>query len=107
MLAQNVVNPEKRGKIQGTVFHLFYPNLNSSVLFGMTGGKIIVSGSLDEPMPTFTIDNIKPKVKLDETETITGPFYVFVGDLAENSSAGKLFVSKAKNPLLGIYERFL
>ncbi len=73
----------------------------------MTGGKIIVSGLLDEPMPTFTIDSIKPKVRFDETETIAGPFYVFVGDLAENSSAGKLFVSKANNPQLSAYERFL
>jgi formylmethanofuran dehydrogenase subunit C len=73
----------------------------------MTGGKIIVSGSLEEPMPTFTIDSIKPKVKLDDTETVTGPFYVFLGDLAEAGSAGKLFVSKINNPQLSIYERFL
>jgi formylmethanofuran dehydrogenase subunit C len=73
----------------------------------MTGGKIIVSGYLEEPMPTFTIDSIKPKVKLDDTETVTGPFYVFLGDLAENSSGGKLFVSKISNPHLNVYERFL
>jgi formylmethanofuran dehydrogenase subunit C len=73
----------------------------------MTGGKIIVSGYLEEPMPTFTIDSVKPKVKLDDTETVTGPFYVFLGDLAENSSGGKLFVSKTSNPHLNVYERFL
>lgn len=73
----------------------------------MSGGKIIVSGSLEEPMPTFTIDSIKPKVKLDDTETVTGPFYVFLGDLAETGSAGKLFVSKTNNPQLSTYERFL
>jgi formylmethanofuran dehydrogenase subunit C len=73
----------------------------------MTGGKIIVSGLLEEPMPTFTIDSIKPKVKLDDTETVAGPFYVFLGDLAENSTGGKLFVSKANNPHLGQYEKFL
>ena len=73
----------------------------------MTGGKIIVSGSLEEPMPTFTIDSIKAKVKLDDTETVTGPFYVFLGDLAEGGS-GKLFVSKANNPQLGpIYDKYL
>jgi formylmethanofuran dehydrogenase subunit C len=93
-------------QMRGGAIHV-EKNCATRVGAGMTGGKIIVSGSLDEPMPTFTIDNIKPKVKLDETETITGPFYVFVGDLAENSSAGKLFVSKAKNPLLSVYERFL
>jgi formylmethanofuran dehydrogenase subunit C len=73
----------------------------------MSGGKIIISGCLEEPMPTFTIDSVKPKVKLDDTETVAGPFYVFLGDLAENNTGGKLFVSKANNPHLSRYERFL
>ncbi|MEM2098123.1 MAG: formylmethanofuran dehydrogenase subunit C [Candidatus Bathyarchaeia archaeon] len=72
----------------------------------MTGGKIIVAGALAEVMPTFTIDSIKPKVKVDETETATGPFYVFLGDLAENGT-GKLFVSKPVNPHLSNYEKYL
>jgi hypothetical protein len=33
MLAQNVINPEKRDKISGKVFHLFYLDLNTAVLF--------------------------------------------------------------------------
>lgn len=72
----------------------------------MTGGKIIVAGFLEEVMPTFTIDSVKPKVKVDETETAAGPFYVFLGDLAENGT-GKLFVSKGNNAHLSQYERFL
>jgi formylmethanofuran dehydrogenase subunit C len=72
----------------------------------MTGGKIIVTGFLEEVMPTFTIDAVKPKVKVDDTETAAGPFYVFLGDLAENGS-GKLFVSKATNPHLSMYEKYL
>jgi formylmethanofuran dehydrogenase subunit C len=72
----------------------------------MTGGKIIVAGTLAEVMPTFTIDGVKPKVKVDDTETAAGPFYVFLGDLAEKDS-GKLFISKANNPHLSTYERFL
>jgi formylmethanofuran dehydrogenase subunit C len=73
----------------------------------MTGGKIIVTGFLEEVMPTFTIDSVKPKVKVDDTETATGPFYVFLGDLAENGN-GKLFVSKVNNPQLGpIYDKYL
>ena len=72
----------------------------------MTGGKIVVSGLLEEVMPTFTIDTVKPKVKIDETESVAGPFYVFLGDLAEKGT-GKLFVSKASNPHLGKYEKFL
>jgi formylmethanofuran dehydrogenase subunit C len=72
----------------------------------MTGGKIVVSGFLEEMMPTFTIDSVKDKVKIDEDEKATGPFYVFLGDLAETGN-GKLFVSKAANPHLKKYEKFL
>ncbi len=72
----------------------------------MTGGKIVVSGFLEEVLPTFTIDSVKPKVKIEEGDSVTGPFYVFLGDLAENGR-GKLFVSKTNNPHLSMYERFL
>jgi formylmethanofuran dehydrogenase subunit C len=73
----------------------------------MTGGKIVVSGFLEEVMPSFTIDAIKPKVKIDDKEKATGPFYVFIGDLAEHGS-GKVYVSKATNPHLGpIYDKYL
>jgi formylmethanofuran dehydrogenase subunit C len=72
----------------------------------MTGGKIIVSGVLEEMMPSFTIDGVKPKVKVDDTESATGPFYVFLGDLAEKGT-GKLFISKANNPHLKTYEKYL
>jgi formylmethanofuran dehydrogenase subunit C len=72
----------------------------------MTGGKIIVSGSVDYLMPTFTIDGFKPKVKFDDTESVQGPFYLFLGDLAEKGN-GKLFISKANNPHLKTYEKFL
>jgi formylmethanofuran dehydrogenase subunit C len=72
----------------------------------MTGGKIIITGSIEEVLPTFTIDSVKPKVKVDDTLTATGPFYVFLGDRAEKGT-GKIFVSKAKNPHLSTYEKFL
>lgn len=73
----------------------------------MTGGKIVVTGLLEEVMPTFTVDSVKPKVKVDEMETAAGPFYVFLGDLAEHGN-GKLFVSKVNNPQLGpIYDKYL
>lgn len=72
----------------------------------MTGGKIILAGQVEEIMPSFTIDSIKPKVKVDGTQTAQGPFYVFLGDLAEKGT-GKIFVSKANNPHLKSYERFL
>ena len=60
MLPQNVINPEKKGQITGKVFHLFYKDLNTIVLFDsdlnvpiMWGGKTIVIGYLkkiDEEM---------------------------------------------------------
>jgi formylmethanofuran dehydrogenase subunit C len=73
----------------------------------MVGGKIVVNGVVEDMMPTFTIDGVKPKVKIDDTETAQGPFYVFLGDLAERGT-GKLFVNKSKNPQLGpVYDKYL
>ena len=43
----------------------------------MTGGKIVITGTVEEVMPTFTIDSVKPKVKIDDTTSVAGPFYVF------------------------------
>jgi len=81
-------------------------NASSRLGANMTGGKIIVSGVVEEMMPSFTIDGVKPKVKVDDTESAPGPFYVFLGDLAEKGT-GKIFVSKANNPQLKSYERYL
>jgi formylmethanofuran dehydrogenase subunit C len=81
-------------------------NAGSRLGASMTGGKIVVSGSVDELMPTFTINAVKKKVKIEDTFKAEGPFYVFLGDLAEKGN-GKLFVSKGKNLHLGLYEKFL
>jgi len=72
----------------------------------MTGGKIVVGGCLESVLPTFTIDGIKKRVKIEENERVEGPFYFLVGDLTENGE-GKLYVSKEKNPQLSHYEKFL
>ena len=72
----------------------------------MTGGKIVVAGALKEVMPTFTIAKVKAKVKIEEGEYAKGPFYVFLGDIAETGN-GKLFVSKMINPHLKACEKFL
>jgi formylmethanofuran dehydrogenase subunit C len=72
----------------------------------MTGGKIVITGTVEEVMPTFTIDSVKPKVKIDDTTSAAGPFYVFLGDLAEHGT-GKIFVSKANNPQMKSYEKYL
>jgi hypothetical protein len=37
---------------------------------------------------------------------VEGPFYVFLGDLAEHGN-GKLFISKSANSQLRYYEKFL
>jgi formylmethanofuran dehydrogenase subunit C len=72
----------------------------------MTGGKIVIAGTIEEVMPTFTIDSVKAKVKIDDTQSVNGPFYVFLGDLAEHG-AGKVYVNKANNPQMKFYEKYL
>jgi formylmethanofuran dehydrogenase subunit C len=72
----------------------------------MTGGKIVIGGFLESVLPTFTIDGIREKVKIEEGEVATGPFYLFIGDLVENGE-GKLYVSKERNPHLSHYEKLL
>jgi formylmethanofuran dehydrogenase subunit C len=73
----------------------------------MTGGKIIVNAVLEELMPTFTVDGVKAKAKIDDNEKAKGPFYLFMGDLAEKGK-GKLYVSKEANPhLANIYDKYL
>jgi formylmethanofuran dehydrogenase subunit C len=88
----------------GTIY--VQENCQSRVGACMTNGKIIVGGFLESVLPTFTIDSIRGKVKIEEDETASGPFYVFLGDLAEHGN-GKLYVSKERNPHLSSYERFL
>lgn len=72
----------------------------------MVGGKIVVGGSLESVLPTFTIDGVKAKVKIEEGESAEGLFYIFLGDLTENGR-GKLYVSKDKNPDLSCHEKCL
>jgi formylmethanofuran dehydrogenase subunit C len=72
----------------------------------MTNGKVIVGGFLESVLPTFTIESIKEKVKIEENEVAQGSFYLFLGDLVENGN-GKLYVSKERNPHLSHYERLL
>lgn len=71
----------------------------------MTGGKIIVCGNAASVLPSFTISSIKKRAKA-EKEAIEGPFYLFVGDLAQHGT-GRLYVSKNKNEYLKSYEKLL
>ncbi|RLI22389.1 formylmethanofuran dehydrogenase subunit C [Candidatus Bathyarchaeota archaeon] len=72
----------------------------------MTGGKIVVGGVIESVLPTFTIEGLKKKVKIEEGEVVEGPFYLFSGDITENGD-GKLYISKNRNPHLNFYEKFL
>jgi formylmethanofuran dehydrogenase subunit C len=72
----------------------------------MKDGIIIVGGHIESVMPTFTIDSLKKRVRVEEGEVVETPFYLFLGDLTENGT-GKLYVSKEKNPHLSQYEKFL
>lgn len=92
-------------RISGGVIHV---GKNAGKRLGacMTGGKIVVSGKLEKIMPTFALERIKKKVKIEADYKAVGPFYVFLGDLAE-SGRGKLFISKENNPQLAEYERFI
>jgi formylmethanofuran dehydrogenase subunit C len=72
----------------------------------MTDGTVIIGGCMEEILPTFTIEAVKKRVKVEEGEVVGAPFYLFLGDLAENGK-GKLYVSKEKNQHLSHYEKLL
>ncbi len=71
----------------------------------MLDGRIVICGRLPSVLPTFTIDSVRPDVKVDEGK-IAGPFYRFVGDIVDEGK-GKLFVAKDKNPHLAFLEKYL
>jgi len=71
----------------------------------MTGGRTVICGYIPSILPTFTIDSVRPRVKVEEEE-VPGPFYMSVGDLTEGGD-GRLYVSQTRNPQLGLYEKFL
>lgn len=71
----------------------------------MIDGKIVILGNAASVLPSFTIEDIKKKVKINGEE-VSGPFYLFTGDLVEKGN-GKLYVAKAKNEHLNFYEKYL
>ena len=72
----------------------------------MTDGTIIIGGFLESILPTFTIEGVRKKVKIEEGEVVEAPFYMFLGDLTENGK-GRLYVAKEPNPHLSHYEKLL
>jgi len=71
----------------------------------MIRGKIVVCGSVPSVLPTFTVEAVKAKVKING-EKLEGPFYLFTGDTAEEGT-GKLYISKASNAHLKFYEEII
>ncbi len=71
----------------------------------MTGGRVIIGGSVPSILPSFNVEEVRERVKVGE-EKIAGPFYVFTGDLNEEGN-GKLFVNMARNPHLKWCEEYL
>lgn len=71
----------------------------------MKGGRIVILGEVADVLPSFSIEEMRNAVKAGE-ERFMGPFYVFVGDLAEDGG-GRLYVIKEKNPNLQCRESYL
>jgi len=71
----------------------------------MRGGKIVICGHVNSILPSFTIEAVRKRVKV-EGEPIEGPFYLFSGDW-NATGKGKLLVAKNVNPHLSSYEKLL
>ena len=71
----------------------------------MAGGRVVVGGHVPAVLPSFTIEEVRPTVKIGE-EKVAGPFYVFSGDINENGK-GRLFINVNNNPNLKWCEKYL
>ncbi len=71
----------------------------------MTGGKVIVLGNAGGLLPSFQFEEIRERAKVGD-EKITGPFYVFSGDVNEGGK-GQFFARVFDNPDLKMNERYL
>jgi formylmethanofuran dehydrogenase subunit C len=71
----------------------------------MTGGRIVIRGRIENILPSFTIEEIRDRVRVGD-ERIEGPFYVFQGDVG-GPSTGRVFCSVTRNPQLKWCEKYL
>jgi len=71
----------------------------------MTNGKVVVLGNIGGVLPSFQFEEIRDKAKAGD-EKISGPFYVFSGDVNEEGG-GKLFARISSNSDLKWNEMFL
>ena len=77
MLSANVLNTEKKGRVEGRVFHIFYPNLNEAIFFDGDLTVPIIWGSKNVVMTNVKkldeLMNVKPDIKVRIYSYIIGP----------------------------------
>ena len=79
MIPQNVINSEKKGNIEGTVFHIFYPNLNTSFLFDRDFSSPIIWGSKNVVMTW--VKKLHDKDLMDVPKTTKVVIYSYILDV--------------------------
>lgn len=78
-LAPNVVNPNKKNKIIGNVFHLFYPDESTSILYDSLFVEPIIWGSKNVVMTHLkNIDDISDLLTPDSKVIVYS--YVMTSD---------------------------
>jgi hypothetical protein len=45
MIVKNVINPEKKGKLNGNIFHIFYPDLHTAIFFDNDLSNPVIFGN--------------------------------------------------------------
>src|SRR5690348_14616947 len=78
IIPKNVVNIEKKGNIEGSVFHLFYPDLQTGILFDKDFTTPIIWGSKGVVMTQLKKINELMGVKTDATVKIYS--YILTND---------------------------
>jgi len=77
MLSKNIINTDKKSNIIGNVFHIFYPDLNTSILFDKELTIPIIWGSKNVVMTWVKkldeLMNTKPTTKVQIYSYILSP----------------------------------
>ena len=69
MIAQNAINPSKRGKINGFTFHVFLLDINTAIMFDRDLSEPIISGNKNVVKATIRklpelLDNSTARVRI-------------------------------------------
>jgi len=68
MLSQNVLNPNKKGKLEGAVFHIFYPDLHTSIFFDRNLDEPIIFGNKNVVM--IQVKNLDELMNVPKTTKV-------------------------------------